>query len=393
MRLLSLVVAYLLSSAVARAADAGTAVWIDTDPAIGPAWREVDDAFALLLAFRSPELRIVGISSTYGNAPLRRTTHVARDLVRRFGTPAVSEQKVFAGAASPRDRRETDATRALRDALQRERKLTYIALGPLTNLAVLFELYPEQARRIERVIILGGHKPGAELTFPPRRWPRIHDANVFKDPASAAIVLRRGRNITLAPFEAYTRLRVTRGDWNRMISGSAGDYLRPRTTAWIWFWTRIVRLDGAPPFDAVAVLAAARPHLVPSGTAYARMEDGTALVVDDHISAVRCASKKCRRCAREQLPCWSTGLWENRGVDSRTNLVVHAARARTARRRRDSAAHRSGRASGPNACPVRGRAAGSGYLPSTRCCYGSSARFPSPSDKLRLPSEAERSSI
>jgi inosine-uridine nucleoside N-ribohydrolase len=43
-------------------------VWIDTDPSIGAPWREVDDAFALLLAFQSPELEIVGISSTYGNA-------------------------------------------------------------------------------------------------------------------------------------------------------------------------------------------------------------------------------------------------------------------------------------------------------------------------------------
>jgi pyrimidine-specific ribonucleoside hydrolase len=75
--------------------------WIDTDPSIGPPWREVDDAFALLLAFRCPELRIVGISTTYGNAPLRRTTAVGRDLVRRFGTRAVGEQMVFAGAASP----------------------------------------------------------------------------------------------------------------------------------------------------------------------------------------------------------------------------------------------------------------------------------------------------
>ena len=68
---------------------ATTAVWIDTDPAIGAPWREVDDAFALMLAFHSPELRIVGISTSYGNAALPRTTKVARDLVRRLGKALV----------------------------------------------------------------------------------------------------------------------------------------------------------------------------------------------------------------------------------------------------------------------------------------------------------------
>ena len=72
-----------------------TRVWIDTDPSIGPPWREVDDAFALLLAFRSPELKIVGISSTYGNAGVQRTTSVANDLAQRFGGPL----DIFRGAS------------------------------------------------------------------------------------------------------------------------------------------------------------------------------------------------------------------------------------------------------------------------------------------------------
>jgi inosine-uridine nucleoside N-ribohydrolase len=264
----------------AAAADAATPVWIDTDPSIGPAWREVDDAFALLLAFRSPEVRIVGISTTYGNAPLRRTTHVTRDLVRRFGSGIVTEAKVFAGASSRNDsRRETEATRALRDAIRRERKLTYIALGPLTNLAAFFELHPREARKIDRIVILGGHGSTTELNFPPRRWPRIHDANVFKDPASTAVVIRRGPNVTLTPFEVHSRLRISRSDWERIMGGPAGNYLRPRTSAWIWFWTGLLRLDGAPVFDVAAVLAAARPDLAPTAPAFAATNEQGELIV------------------------------------------------------------------------------------------------------------------
>jgi len=49
---------------------AADTVWIDTDVSIGSPIREVDDAYALLLAFHSPEIRIAGISTTYGNALL-----------------------------------------------------------------------------------------------------------------------------------------------------------------------------------------------------------------------------------------------------------------------------------------------------------------------------------
>src|SRR5205085_8983070 len=87
----------------ARVAAAGT-VWIDTDVSIGSPIREVDDAFALVLAFHSPEIRIAGLSTTYGNAPLGQTTRAARDLVERFGQPAgLTVDAVFAGAGSASD--------------------------------------------------------------------------------------------------------------------------------------------------------------------------------------------------------------------------------------------------------------------------------------------------
>ena len=45
-------------------------VWIDTDPSIRPGGYEVDDGFALIQAFHSPELSIRGVSLVFGNEPL-----------------------------------------------------------------------------------------------------------------------------------------------------------------------------------------------------------------------------------------------------------------------------------------------------------------------------------
>ncbi len=163
------VLCWLLLGGVAQAS---VRVWIDTDPAIGAPWREVDDAFALVLAFHSPEIEIAGLSSTYGNAGLLRTTTVARQLAQRFGSAAaVTEQNVHAGARSPRDgAKGTAATEALARALH-EKRLTYIALGPLTNLAAFLRLQPELSHRIERVIIVGGQSTPGRNDFRARRLP------------------------------------------------------------------------------------------------------------------------------------------------------------------------------------------------------------------------------
>src|SRR5688500_5155617 len=100
-----------------------TAVWIDSDVAIGSPIREVDDAYALVLAFHSPEIRIAGLSTTYGNASLAHTTHVARDIVRRFGAPAnLSVTKVYSGARSASELgRRTATSNALAAALEKGR--------------------------------------------------------------------------------------------------------------------------------------------------------------------------------------------------------------------------------------------------------------------------------
>jgi inosine-uridine nucleoside N-ribohydrolase len=267
--------AIALFIATASHAQARTVVWIDTDPSIGAPWREVDDAFALLLAFQSPELEIAGISSTYGNAGVRRTTTVARDLTRRFG----GDLPVFRGAASPRDRASRSAaTDALANEL-RTRKLTYVALGPLTNLAAFLHLHPQLARKIERVIIVGGQSPDRPPRFGPNRSHRIHDANVFKDPASAAKVLQAGIPITLAAIEGAPQLALTRDDLEQLRGGGpAGRFLYGKTRLWLWFWTKYVREPGGLVFDVLAVLSAVRPELLKTEQRFAKVDDAGNLI-------------------------------------------------------------------------------------------------------------------
>ena len=64
---------------------------IDTDPG-------QDDAVAILLAFASPELEVLGITAVAGNVPLALTEKNARKICELAGHPEV---KVFAGAVRP----------------------------------------------------------------------------------------------------------------------------------------------------------------------------------------------------------------------------------------------------------------------------------------------------
>ncbi len=242
-----------------------TDVWIDTDPSIGIPFHEADDGFALIQAFHSPELRIRGISTTYGNAGLATTTRITREMVGLFGQEAgLTVEHVFSGAASARQLgHATAATQALRAALQ-ERPLTYLALAPLTNLATLLMLHPEEAQRIERVIFVGGRSPG--VRFRAGRWNpyEFTDGNFHKDHAAAAILLTVGPALTLVPVECALQLLLTPAELARIgrEGGAAGQYLARKARLWVNLWRLCFGVSGGVVFDCFAVLAATHPQLL-----------------------------------------------------------------------------------------------------------------------------------
>lgn len=249
-----------------------TDVWIDTDPSIGVPFHEADDGFALVQAFHSPELRIRGISTIYGNASLSTTTRIVREMAARFGGPAgITDAQVFAGAASARDLgKPSAATEALRAALA-ERPLTYLALAPLTNLATFLTLHPEAARRIKRVIFVGGRSPG--VRFRAGRWNpyEFTDGNFHKDNAAAAILLAVGPSLTLVPVELALRWPLLPEELARIgrEGGSAGQYLADKARLWMRLWRLCFGTEGGIVFDCLAVLAASHPHLLEHERRYA----------------------------------------------------------------------------------------------------------------------------
>src|SRR5450755_4203320 len=156
-------------------------VIIDTDPG-------VDDALALLLAMRSPELKIEAITPVAGNVPLEFTLANALRLVEIAGRTDVP---VAAGASHPLVRRlvtadyvhgnnglggvefpqpkikpvsETAVEIIRRLVRSSPGEISIVAVGPLTNVATALRSDPDLAGMIRSIVLMGGSLSGGNIT-------------------------------------------------------------------------------------------------------------------------------------------------------------------------------------------------------------------------------------
>ncbi|HLK34301.1 MAG TPA: nucleoside hydrolase [Terriglobales bacterium] len=203
-------------------AGADRAPWrviIDTDPG-------VDDALALLLAMRSPELKIEGITPVAGNVPLELTLPNAlrmveiagrsdipvaagakEPLVRRLVTAAYAHgENGLGGAVFPEPRTKPVPERAeefIRRTVRRyPGEVTLITIGPLTNVALALRADPELAGMVRGIFMMGGSLSGGNIT-------PAAEFNVYVDPEAARIVFQSGIPITMVGLDVTRKTALT----------------------------------------------------------------------------------------------------------------------------------------------------------------------------------------
>lgn len=227
-----------------------TPVWIDTDPAVTRGSHEVDDGFALVQAFHSPEICIRGVSVVFGNAPLEEAFPIGREIVRNFGPHGLH---IYKGAASAADLgRETAASRALAAALKKE-PLTILALGPATNVATVVKNHADLQGRILAVIAVAGRRP--DQHFSTGSGTRLfRDFNFEMDADAFAVLLASHVPLVMAPWEISSKVWLDAADLERFKhANSAGGYLYGPATDWLAMWKKAFGVDGFNPFDTLAV--------------------------------------------------------------------------------------------------------------------------------------------
>jgi len=194
-------------------------VIIDTDPG-------VDDALALLLAMRSAELKIEGITPVAGNVPLELTLPNAlrmveiagradipvavgakSPLMRRLVTAAqVHGENGLGGAVFPEPTTKPIAEPAAEFIRRIVRKypseVTLLTIGPLTNIATALNGDPELAVMVRSLVMMGGSLSGGNIT-------PAAEFNIYVDPEAARIVFQSGIPITMVGLDVTRRTSLT----------------------------------------------------------------------------------------------------------------------------------------------------------------------------------------
>ncbi len=184
-------------------------VW-DMDPG-------VDDALALILALKSPEVQVLGITTVAGNASVEVTSANARRVLECLDAGSIP---VAMGAANPLNHPLEDALSyhgpdglgncdlpspptplyaakawdfLARLVLDAPGEVTLVATGPLTNLACAFELHPELPGLLAGLVLMGG---AYSLTsYGKGNQTPFAEFNIWQDPEAAHIVFNSGVDI------------------------------------------------------------------------------------------------------------------------------------------------------------------------------------------------------
>jgi inosine-uridine nucleoside N-ribohydrolase len=246
-------------------------VIIDCDPGH-------DDAMALMLAVASPELDLVAVTTVAGNQTLDRVTanairvldvvdarHIPvaagadRGLIHTANTAGdVHGETGLDGPDLPPASREPEPVHAVEliATKLREQRLTLIAIGPLTNIALLLATHPELSGQIERIVIMGGAMGLGNVT------PSA-EFNIWVDPDAAYRVFTSGLDITMVGLDVTHRamLSAERADALRE-TGRAGAVVADLHGFYRRYHERVYGHSDTPVHDALAVAHVIRPDVI-----------------------------------------------------------------------------------------------------------------------------------
>jgi len=240
----------------------------------------IDDALALLLALRSPELDIIGITTAAGNVPVDLA---ARNAGIALGIAGRPEIPVYIGADRPlvcdlvtaQDTHGLDglgetgfpppsqpARSGAVDFLEKTLRespepVTIFALAPLTNITLLLRRAPDLVRAKARMIVMGGAVKSHGNSSP------VAEFNFWVDPHAAAEVFAGAEMIRLVPLDVTREIvfTPTLRELVRFLATPVGDFVHAITRFYTEFHWRQERVLGCVINDPLAIAVAIDPTL------------------------------------------------------------------------------------------------------------------------------------
>ena len=231
-------------------------ILLDTD--IGS---DIDDAFAVALILRSPELDLLGVTTVSGDTQARARLAAKmlwedgrREIPVAAGEPGkplpIDQARWAEGFTSPQLLREKAVDFLKKQFDRRPGEITLVAIGPLTNIGALLRADPSIAPKIKRIVLMGG-----SIAYGYGNPQPVAEYNIKMDVSAAQTVFNSGIPILAAPLDVTAMLQLTPADMHRIFT-----QLTPTTNA----LTLLYHLWGnlTPTlFDPMAVALAIDPTL------------------------------------------------------------------------------------------------------------------------------------
>lgn len=186
-------------------------IWLSLDTGI-------DDTFALLLLLKEKDIKIEGISATYGNVELEKTFKNTRDILSLAKREDI---KVYKGSLKPLNNEavygydchgkngvgniklkesnakveeESSFDMLYKKAKELKGELELIMIGPSTDFALTYFKYPDFPKYLKRVLIMGGSLSSGNRTSQA-------EFNIYADPLASKVLFDSGVDLVISPLD------------------------------------------------------------------------------------------------------------------------------------------------------------------------------------------------
>ena len=199
-----------------------------------------DDAVAILLAGKNPNINLLGISAVAGNQTIQKTARNTLNVATYLGInvpicigcefPMVRERVICAAIHGESgldgfdfpdygDRfNKRHGVQLIIDSVMNNDKVTIVATGPLTNVAMAIKMEPRILEKLDEIIIMGGSVDNGNTST-------AAEFNIMCDPEAAHVVFSSGVTVRMVGLNVTRKVIVTDEVVNRMekINNKASD--------------------------------------------------------------------------------------------------------------------------------------------------------------------------
>lgn len=259
-------------------------VILDTDPGC-------DDAVAIMLAAKQACLDLKALTVVAGNATLQKAARNALDVCSYLGFDQLT---IAAGMVRPLVREQVVADEIhgvnglanlefgepimklsfkhavnliIEVLLSSEEEITFVALGPLTNLAMAMRLEPRIIPKIKRIVLIGGSYGFGNVT-------PAAEFNIYADPEAAHIVFTCGRPIVMIGLSITERVLVTKEVMEKIgsVNNKAGLLFSNLMTFYNRTHRRLFHKEVSPLYDPAAIAYLINPSIFTTRPMYVEIE-------------------------------------------------------------------------------------------------------------------------